>query len=327
MVRIDCHSHIFPPAYAELFKRNSKPTRATGGDGVYTITYNGGVQTFRLDLADYSPQRKLQEMDRSGVDAAVLSVNIPTPDLLESGLALEGARICNDALAELAAHYPDRFVGLASLPLPDVAAAIVELDRALDELGLRGVFLPSHIDGKPLDLPELEPFYRHVEARQTPLVLHPSVPVWAEVIKEHSMIPMLGFMVDSSIGMLRLILGGVLERYPRLKIVQPHAGGVLPYLMGRIEEQTEVKRRGREHITRPPGDYYRQIYLDMVSPSSLALRYLCEFAAPDRLLFGSDHPWISMASLLELVDQLDIPESHRIKILGLNAGELFSIGQ
>jgi predicted TIM-barrel fold metal-dependent hydrolase len=253
-------------------------------------------------------------------------VNIPTPDLLESGLAIEGARICNDALADLAAHYPDRFVGLASLPLPDVAAAIVELDRALDELGLRGVFLPSHIDGKPLDSPEFELFYRHAEARQTPLVLHPSVPVWGEVIKEHAMIPMLGFMVDSSIGVLRLILGGVLERYPRLKIAQPHAGGVLPYLMGRIEEQTEVKRRGREHITRPPGDYYRQIYLDLVSPSSLALRYLCEFAAPDRLLFGSDHPWIRIASLLELVDQLDIPESHRAKILGLNARNLFRIG-
>lgn len=89
---------------------------------------------------------------------------------------------------------------------------------------------------------------------------------------------------------LRLILGGGLERHPRLNIVQPHAGGVLPYLMGRIEEQTEVKRRGCQRLTRPPGEYYRQFYLDVVSSSALAMRYVYDFADHDRLLFGSDQP-------------------------------------
>jgi predicted TIM-barrel fold metal-dependent hydrolase len=123
--------------------------------------------------------------------------------------------------------------------------------------------------------------------------------------------------------MLRLILGGVLERHPRLQIVHPHVGGVLPYLMGRVEEQTEVKRRGREHINRSPREYYRNVYLDLVSPSRLAMQYGYEFAGADRLLFGSDHPWVKIETILEIVNELDIGESERAKILGGNAAGLF----
>jgi predicted TIM-barrel fold metal-dependent hydrolase len=283
------------------------------------------VQQFALDPAVYDPIRKLQDMDRAGVDVSVLSVNMPGPERLSPELAPEGARLCNDYLAELCARYPDRFVGLASLPLQDVPASIAELDRAVDGLGLRGAVLFSHIGGRPVDAPEFEPFYVHAEARGVPLVLHPTVPTWGEAIKDHAMIPMLGLMVDTSIAMLRLILGGVLERHPGLQVVHPHVGGVLPYLMGRIEEQTEVKRRGREHITQPPGAYYSNVYLDTVSPSPLAMRYGYDFAGADRLLFGSDHPWVKIETMLELVKGLDIPDGERARILGLNAAELFGI--
>jgi aminocarboxymuconate-semialdehyde decarboxylase len=132
-------------------------------------------------------------------------------------------------------------------------------------------------------------------------------------------------MVDTSLAMLRLILGGVLERNPALRVVHPHAGGVLPYLMGRVEEQTEVKGRGREHITRPPSAYYRNVYLDLVSPSTLALRYAYDFSGPDRLLFGSDHPWIAIEGFVALIDGLAIPAADKAKLFGGNAAELFRI--
>jgi len=321
---IDCQSHVFPEAYAEILKQNPQPPRATGGDGTYVVTY-GDVQEFTLSLDRYAPARKIRDMDSAGIDVSVLSVNMPGPERLASALAVEGARLCNDYLAEVCWRYPGRFVGLASLPLQDVAAAILELDRAIDELGLRGLVLFSHINGRPVDAPEFEPFYAHVEARGVPLILHPTVPTWSEPIKDYSMIPMLGFMVDTSIAMLRLILGGVLERHPQLRIVHPHAGGVLPYLMGRVEEQTEVKGRGREHISKSPAEYYRHVYLDLVSPSKLAIRYAYDFAGPDRLLFGSDHPWVGIDTILKLVKQLDVPKSDRAKMLGLNASSLFNI--
>ena len=321
---IDCQSHVFPKAYAQLLTQNTNSLQTTGGDGVYLINYDD-VQHFRLNLDDYSPERKINDMDQSGVDMSVISVNIPSPDLLIPELAEKGARICNDYIAELCTTYPDRFVGIASLPLNDVPSAITELDRTIDELDLRGVFLCSHLNGKHLDDPEFEPFYAHVAERGVPLVLHPTVPMWGDTIKDHSMIPMLGFMVDTSIAMLRLILGGVLDRHPALKVVHPHVGGILPYIMGRIEEQTEVKRRGRDNITKSPREYYKQVYLDLVSPDLLALNYALEFAGVEQLLFGSDHPWVTIDTILDFVKQMDCSQSDFEKILGYNARSLFRI--
>jgi len=322
--RVDCQSHVFPPAYAELFKRNTGSVRATGGDGAYLLDY-GGLQQFNLKLADYAPERKLRDMDAAGVDISVLSVNIPGPECLDENLMLAGARACNEYVAELCARHPHRFVGIANLPLQDVSTSLTELDFALDHLNLRGVMMPSHVCGQPLDAPQFEPLYAHLERRGVPLVLHPTVPSWGAVIQDHSMIPMFGFMVDTSIAMLRLILGGVLERHPNLQVVHPHAGGVLPYVMGRVEEQTEVKKRGNQHITRPPSTYYQQVYLDLVSPSPLALRYAYDFAGPERLLFASDHPWVSVALFMDLVQAMMMPQEDKDKILGLNACKLFKI--
>jgi len=136
---------------------------------------------------------------------------------------------------------------------------------------------------------------------------------------------MLGLMVDTSIAMLRLILSGVLERHPNLLIVHPHCGGVLPYLMPRVEEQTEVKQRGREHIRKPPGEYYRNVYLDIVSPSALAMEFACRSSRPERLLFGSDHPWVQIGAILQHFDRLEIPAAEKAAILGENPCRLFRI--
>ena len=327
---IDCQSHLFPAAYAEFLAQHSNASLQTsGGDGLYTLDYFSPqgdlLQRFMLRLADYSVERKLAAMDAAGVAVSVVSINIPTPDLLGARWAAEGARVGNDALAEICRHHADRLVGLAALPLPDVEAAITELDRALDELDFRGVFLPSHLNGMALDDSSLEPFYAHVAARGVPLVLHPSVPTWGGALRDHSMIPMMGFMVDTSIAMLRLILGGVLERYPSLQVVHPHVGGVLPYLMGRVVEQTEVKRRGREHITRSPRSYYEQVYLDLVSPDPKALDFAMQAAGPDRLLFGSDHPWVEITTILDDVRACNWPDDALQKALHANASKLFWI--
>jgi predicted TIM-barrel fold metal-dependent hydrolase len=321
---VDCQSHIFPKPYAELLKLSQGPLRVSGGCGKYLIDY-GGVQQFNLDLDQYDPARKLQQMDEAGIDVSVISVNIPGPECVEPELGVRAARLCNDILAETCAQYEGRFVGLASLPMQAVPSAMAELARGVNELGLRGAMLFSHVAGRPVDSAEFEPLYRQAEALGVPLVLHPVVPTWADAIKDYSMIPMFGFMVDTSIAMLRLILSGIMERYPRLRIVHPHIGGVLPYLMGRVQEQTEVKRRGRAHITAPPMETYRRVYLDLVSPSLLAMRYGYDFAGPDRLLFGSDDPWVNVHEFIDLVGRLDIPEVDRHKLLGLNACELFRI--
>lgn len=322
---VDCQSHIFPREYAELLKRNNNSLRTSGGDGVYLIDY-AGVQRFRLDLDEYSPGRKLRAMDRAGVDMSVISVNIPTPDMLAPDLAVAGARICNDAIAELCQRYPQRFIGIASLPLNDIAEASRELERAARELDLRGIFLPSHIKGLPVDDKRFEPIYARAAELGMPLTLHPTVPTWGDAISDHSMIPMIGFMVDTSYAMLRLILSGIMERLPALKVLHPHCGGVLPYVMGRVVEQTEVKRRGREHISQSPRETYRRVYFDLVSPDSLAMDFIYRFAGADKLLFGSDHPWVSIEAIMGCLRELDCGDGDMAQILGGNAQRLFRIG-
>ena len=324
-MRIDCQSHVFPAEYADVLARNPQPPRAIPEGDSYIITY-GDVQKFRLRQEVYDINRKIRDMDAAGIDVSVLSVNMPGPEMLMPELRVEGAKKCNDFVAEAIQKHPDRFAGLACLPWQDVPAALEEMDRAIDDLGLCGIILYSHIGGDPVDGPVYEPLYQHAEEREMPIVLHPTVPTWAEAIKDHSMIPMAGLMVDHSFAMLRLILGGVLERHPHLQVVQPHAGGVLPYLWGRIRNQTEVMGRGMENITQPPDVYYQRVYLDMVSPSALAMRFAYDFAGPDRLLFGSDHPWVNINSFVDLVGEMDIPQEDKARIFGLNAQKLFKIG-
>ena len=324
-MRIDCQSHVFPPEYAEIIARNPEWPTAIAEDDGYRVVY-GDVQQFMLRPQVYDIARKLSDMDRTAVDVSVLSVNMPGPEQLQPDLGVQGARVCNDYLARVVDASPHRFVGLACLPWQEVPAALAELDRAVGGLGLRGVMLYSHIGGKPVDDPQFEPLYRRIAELGVPIVLHPSVAPWAAELKPHSMVPMIGLMCDQSYAMLRLILGGVLERHPNLVVVQPHAGGILPYLWGRIENQTEVMGRGRERITQPPRTYYRRVYLDMVSPSALALRYAYDFAGPERLLFGSDHPWVDVSIFATLIEEMDIPAQHKEMIFGDNAQQLFGIG-
>jgi len=324
-MRIDCQSHVFPAEYAEVLARNPRQPKAIPQDGGHIITY-GDIQSFRLRQEVYDIDRKIRDMDAAGIDISILSVNMPGPEMLVPELRVKGAKVCNDFVASVIQKHPDRFSGLACLPWQDTPAAITEIDRAVDDLGFCGIILYSHIGGDPVDAPAYEPVYKHAEEREMPIVLHPTVPVWGKEIKDHSMIPMAGLMADHSFAMLRLILGGVLERHPRLQVVQPHCGGILPYLWGRIRNQTEVMGRGIENITQPPDVYYQRVYLDMVSPSPLALKFAYDFAGPDRLLFGSDHPWVDIGTFVSLVEEMAIPQEDKVSIFGLNAQKLFKIG-
>ena len=322
-MRIDCQSHIFPNTYIKILAQNPHPPQVIRRGSEAVVTY-GDVQTFRLQDDAYDPKRKLKDMDVAGVDMALLSTNIPPPCMLAPELGNKGAQAINDAIAELVDIHPDRFAGLACLPWQNPDEAITEMDR-VKQMGFRGIMLYSHIGGESVDAPQFEPVYAHTETLQMPIVMHPTVPTWGEAIKEHWMIGMMGLQVDNSFALLRLILSGILERHPHLQIVMPHVGGILPYMSGRIDHQTEVLGRARDNITQPPSAYLQQIYLDTVSPSTQALQYAYEFSGADRLLFGTDHPWVDMPRFVRLIEDMPIPEADKARIFGENAIELFDL--
>ena len=220
--------------------------------------------------------------------------------------------------------HPHRFAGLACLPWQNPDEAITEMDR-VKRMSFLGIMLYSHIGGKPVDAPQFEPVYAHAEALQMPIVMHPTVPTWGEAIKDHWMIGMMGLQVDNSFALLRLILSGILERHPNLQLVMPHVGGILPYMSGRIDHQTEVLGRAREHITQPPSASLRRIYMDTVSSSLQALQYAYQFVGEHRLLFGTDHPWVDMSRFVRLIKDMDISDTARARIFGENAAILFGL--
>jgi predicted TIM-barrel fold metal-dependent hydrolase len=135
----------------------------------------------------------------------------------------------------------------------------------------------------------------------------------------------LGLMFDTTIALDRIILAGILDRYPKLKLVCPHLGGVLPYLIGRVDHQTQVLKRGAEHITKAPSEYVKNIYLDIVSPLPQAMRFGLEMVGPDRLLYASDHPWVDPKLIQSCLASLKLPAAQQDKILGGNARTLFRI--
>jgi len=324
-MRIDCQSHVFPQEYIDVLAQNPVPPNIHQDTGSYLITY-GGVQSFRLLPEVYSVQQKLNAMDESKIDISLLSTNIPGPCMLVPELSVAGAKSINNFIAELVHRHPDRLAGLASIPWNVPEEAIREMTRAKVELGFCGAMLYSHINGQSVDESDFEPIYAHAVTLDMPIVLHPTVPTWGEKIMEYSMIPMMGFQVDTSFALLRLILGGILERNPGLRIVIPHAGGVLPYMMGRIDHQTEVLGRARDKITQPVSMYMKSVFLDTVSPSLQALEYACEFSGPDRLLFGSDHPWVSPQIFVDIINEMKISNVDKEKIYYQNAKSLFGIG-
>jgi predicted TIM-barrel fold metal-dependent hydrolase len=203
--------------------------------------------------------------------------------------------------------------------------ALVELDRCQNRLGMKGVLLYSNINGKFPDEPEFRPLFRRAEEVGIPLLMHPAHPTTYEAVQGYEMVAGLGLMFDTTTALTRIILSGILDEHPRLKLVCPHVGGALPYLVGRIDHQTQVLRRGLGSISKPPSEYLRQIYLDTVTPSPEAVQYAYDFVGPDRLLFGTDHPWVDPQLIVRNIRSLNLASEIEARIFAGNARKLFEL--
>lgn len=304
-MRIDVQTHHVPQAYVKaLAARSDFPRYEKAEDFWWAWASPDEKLPMRPPALDIS--LKLAEMDEQEIDIALISLNIPGPDLAKSPKdADELARIGNDGLAEAAARRPERLRGVASLGFGDVDAACRELERCVDELGFVALQVFAYVGGRRyIDDPAHEPLWALLAERGVPLVLHPGPSPSGPHYRDHWLGPLIGFMFDECLAALRLILSGVLERHPALKTLLPHGGASLPLFIGRVDSLSARYRDEQDCVTRPPSAYFRRFHTDTVVHSETALAFALKEMGASRVMFASDAPWVSVKRHVDLVNGL-----------------------
>jgi predicted TIM-barrel fold metal-dependent hydrolase len=319
---IDCQSHLFAPAMLELLEqRREDPLIYRKGEDRYVRMGDWHRRVFPHHT---SAAATLSAMDACEIALTALSINDPGPEWFAAdGPAV--ARLCNDFIAGTVQAHPGRFIGLGVLPLQDVTAALVEFDRCVHQLGMKGILLYTNLAGRFPDEPQFRPVFAHAAALDIPLLLHPAKPVTLPFVKDYEMTGSLGNMFEDTIALCRIIMAGILDEFPSLKLVCPHLGGTFPYVIGRIDHQLGVLKRGPRTLKRAPSDYLRLIWFDIASPLPEAMRFACHLLGTERLLFASDHPWVHPATILQALRSLRLPQEHEAAILAGNARRLFNL--
>jgi predicted TIM-barrel fold metal-dependent hydrolase len=315
---IDIYSHHIPKSVAEIMTK---------------AKYYGQGKEFPYPMENGDPEVRLKLMDKYGVDIQALSQT--TPVLLGFG-SEDGAEICrrsnNDNFA-LCKAYPKRFVNICIVSLMDMKSTMKELDRSVNELDCRGITISANQNGKGLDSPEFYPFYEKVEKYDLPILIHPthweSYPL-VDMDQGWRMMHVFGWPFDTTQAVWRLIFGGVIDRFPTLKIVMHHLGAMFPFFARRIEQNFNAFLRDKlpRHIT----EYWENLYGDTATDGTVA-SYPCGYAffGPDRMMYGSDYPFGAEAgedfirSNLTGVKSMNITFEDKEKILGGNAKKLLKI--
>ena len=330
---IDVYNHILPKKYQEALEKNLP-------DRDMSLPSSNWAKTV-LPLQDL--EVRFRVMDAFDEYMQVLTIaSPPTYSLVPPPAAVELCKIANDGLAELVQKYPVRFAaGVATLPMNDPEAAVAEAERAIKDLRLRGVELFTDIAGKPLDSPEFMPLYEKMEELNRPVFIHPrglmNKPDYeGEEFSKYRLWTKLGWPYATGLALCRLVYSGVMERFPGLKIVTHHSGGIIPFLAGRLDWADDVNESlmGQRDIDLKEHAlvYFRRVFYDTaVSGNTGALECTRRFAGVDQMLFGTDAPFGSqlgrrlIRQAIEAVEGMGLSEEDKRKIYQDNAIKLLRL--
>lgn len=296
MRSIDIHAHLVPQCLWQAIEDGGEwyGMRYETADRSSLYVSKGKVGRIAPKVK-FTPEERIQDMDRQGTDVQVVSVHtqilgyhLPVP----AGIAQ--AREINDEIASMTRGWPRRFAGMATLPLPDIDAAIAELDRAVNTLGLKGAELDTVVNGKNWDEPEFLPLFQAAEAMGAVFFYHPQPQhnMMADRIDRYAIPNSIGVPMEDALITATLICGGILDRCPDLKVCIAHGGGPACYLMNRIDRGWQERRQGQV-AENPPSTYQRKLYYDCITMSEPALRFLIDQVGADRVVLGSDWPFVS----------------------------------
>jgi aminocarboxymuconate-semialdehyde decarboxylase len=311
-MRIDVHAHYFSGEYLDLLDRSG---------GVESTTSPGRRCLWPSPAEDVAV--RFEAMDRAGVTLQILSISGVAPYFADKAAAVAGARLANDNYAGLVRAHPGRFAAFATLPMPHVDAALVELTRALDELGAVGVTLSTSVLGKSLADPAFAPIFEELNRRRTVLFIHPAgVACHSPDIMSSGLQWPLGAPFEDTLCAIQLIQAGFPLKYPQMKTILPHLGGTLPMLVHRLDELS----RRHVNIELNMYDAVKHFWYDTVNGFPPALRLACDAFGTDRILFGTDYPfWRENAHQLAMtyIHEIGLSEAEKESIFSGNARGIF----
>jgi predicted TIM-barrel fold metal-dependent hydrolase len=268
-------------------------------------------------------------LDEVGIDLQVLSVVSPGPYLPRAADATEAARLANDIYADICRRYQGRFAAFGTLPLPHVEAALAEIKRGLDTLGMLGITVGCSVAGRSLDDPAFEPVFAELDRREAVLFLHPVGAGAGPGTANYGLTWMVGAPFEDTVAALRLVLSGLTTRYPRLRVSVPHLGGTLPFLLQRLDDAADRQRATGEplRIAAPPSTLVRRFWFDTVNSHPAALRCACASFGADRLLLGTDFPYLAGPKFRRCVTYMEagLPAADTAAVLGENARALLRL--
>jgi aminocarboxymuconate-semialdehyde decarboxylase len=321
-MKIDIHAHIVDRRYVDALVKDLQLSSERTGSGQTLFRRKG--YTFLWQREDmFDIDARLRKMDQQGVDMRVLSLSTPNVYEWQGARQVEMTRYMNDATAALVRSHPDRFAGLGSLPLDDVDASLLELDRITGELELSGVMIGSNIAGLPVNHKKFEPVWARIDQLRVPVFEHPMFPANMAEKEEFEMPLRVGFVFDTTAAAARLIYSGVFERYPNFPYILAHTGGALLMVLERLDNGYRLFPDCRAHIKKLPSEYAAHLYYDTCSFFGPALMMAHGLVGADHLLFGSDDPFLGTDS--SHVEKLPLPAADKAKILGGNAARLLKL--
>jgi aminocarboxymuconate-semialdehyde decarboxylase len=281
MRAIDIHAHLTPQCFQREVLAGREWHGMTRAEGELFNPMNA-----------WTPEERLADMDSLGIEIQVVSTNVAFYKYdQEVARTVAIAQACNNEVHQMTVDHPERFAGLATLPMQDIPAAIAELERTVATLGFKGAMINDHINGRTFDEPEFLPFWKAAEQMGALIFIHQARPTLVTHLTQRYHLPnTIGNLVDRAVTFASFVFGGVMDRCPDLKVCLAHGGGYTCFGIGRMDRGWQVRSEARLHIDQPPSAYVRKFYYDCLTHSEPALRLLLDTVGADRVVLGTDWP-------------------------------------
>lgn len=319
---LDVHNHFYPPAFIAALRAGRSALSVRDDAEGNPVLYSPGDANIAVpghrDIA-----YRTEVLAREGVDRQLLSLTCPGTLLETPARSAELARLVNDAFAAIMADHGDRFTALATLPLNHPAASLAEFQRVM-AMGFKGCMVFGNVNGTPLADRQFWPLWEAASDARAVIYIHPTFPLGVEAMRDYWLMPLVGFLFDTTLAAAHLVFAGVPERFPGIRWVLGHLGGTIPYLAERLDRGFEAFADCRRDLAAPPSAHLKKFYFDTVNFDPDALRLAIAFAGVNQILAGSDYPHQigSIPRMISSIRSLGLDPADEAKILGGNAAQL-----